>query len=530
MNLNKTYLILNLHAHLPYIPPSANGTLEENWFFEAVVESYIPLIKMMETLSDEGIRPGLTLSISPTLGAMLENEEMEKKLRKYVSSRIALCEKEMEISRDQRVSGVILMYKSLYESAMETLSKYSGDLITPLKRFQHNAQIEIITTSATHAVLPLLSHREAVKAQIATACEDYRDRFNRGTAGFWLPECAYSPGLEKELKLSNIKYFFLESHAAGHSFANSVFSSYSSGDGLNYFFRDSESSRMVWSSSFGYPGNGAYREFYRDIGYDRDTSYLREYTGTEFRIPTGLKYFRISGNNVPLEKKEIYDYEEAQRAVEKDASDFLSRIMARSAKVYEKTGIRPLIVNCFDAELFGHWWFEGPEFLENVIRKIRQERLPVQIVTPGEYMGLSPSSQGQTPGVSSWGEKGYFDPWLNEKNDFIYPKLYEVTARMVKIADRYKNQDLPHLTRRALNQLGREILLAQSSDWPFMMYTGPHREYAQKRFLNHIENAVLIMEGISEKKIDEKKILALEKENNVFQRMDFRIFCSGTSF
>ncbi|MEW5950840.1 MAG: DUF1957 domain-containing protein [Elusimicrobia bacterium] len=527
----KTYLILNLHAHLPYIPASENGVLEENWFFEAVTESYIPLISMMQNLSDEGIKPALTFSLSPTLGAMLENEEMEKKLTKYVSNRLALCEKELETSKDQRISSVILMYRALYESAAETIAKYSGDLITPLKRLQHNGQIEIITTSATHAVMPLISRKESIRAQISLACDDYKDRFNRPAAGFWLPECAYDGRLEKELKLSDIKYFFLESRACSDSFPNSVFSAYRSKEDLNYFFRDSEASRRVWSADFGYPGNGVYREFYKDIGYDRDLEYLYPYTGTRIKSPTGLKYYRITEKGASLDKKEIYDYESAQIQAEKDARDFLNYLCAKSQKIYESRGIRPLINCCFDAELFGHWWFEGPEFLENVIRIIRKDRLPVQIVTPCEYLQIAGSLPcDSSPCVSSWGEKGYFDPWINDNNDFIYPKLYEVVSKTAKLADRHKNQDLSFVFKRALNQLAREVLLAQSSDWAFMIYVGPHGEYAKKRFNYHIDNAVNLIKEISERNIDEKKLLKLEKENFIFRNADFRIFCSDASF
>lgn len=527
----KTYLIITLHAHLPYIPCVENSVLEENWFFEAVVESYIPLISTLETLSDEGIRPGLTISLSPTLCAMLESESMEKKLRKYVSDRLALCEKELEISKDQRISSVIVMYKALYENAMETIVRYSGDLITPLKRLEHDRQIEIITTSATHAVLPLIPNREALRAQISAACDDYKDRFNKDTQGFWLPECAYNERVERELMLSNIKYFFLDRRACHSGFQNSIFSSYRSKEGLNYFFRDDETSRKVYSADFGYPGNGVYREFYKDIGYERDLQYLYPYTGTFLKSPTGLKYYRITAKDVPLDKKEIYDYEIAQAQVEKDVCDFLEGICSKGKYLWEKRGIRPLINCCFNAELFGHWWFEGPEFLETVIRKIRTDRLPIQIVTPCEYLEYVGSQEClQLPAISSWGENGYFDPWLNKKNDFMYSRLYEIVAKTALIAGRNKNQDLSFLTRRALNQLLRELLLAQSSDWAFMLYVGRHSEYAARRFNMHIENASALIKQISEKNIDEKKLDRLEKENSILKMVDFRTVCTDTFF
>jgi len=295
----KGSLILVLHAHLPYVNhPSSPDFLEENWFFEGVVETYIPLITMLESLAKDGIKAGITVSISPTLGAMLENESLEKKLIAYVDSRLALLEKEAERAGEQEpLAKTVRLYQRVYEQAAELLHRYSGDIITPLKQFQAAGQIEIITTSATHAVLPLLSRPEALRAQIAVAAEDYEDRFNRKSSGFWLPECAYDKRLQTYLKLSGFNFVFLEAHGVqfGSPAAPSgVYSPYRTPNGLSVFGRDCESSKEVWSARFGYPGDPAYREFYRDLGYDGDEEYLKPWLGGQ-RRPLGLKYHRITG-------------------------------------------------------------------------------------------------------------------------------------------------------------------------------------------------------------------------------------------
>jgi len=527
---SKGYLVINLHAHLPFINHQGKDYIEENWFFEAVAESYIPFIKMVDGLVKDGIRPSLTLSLSPTLGAMLENDNLEKKLKRYLNSRLDLIEKEYARAGNEGALNALKIYQNLYEDAVETVVKYSGDLITPLKQFQHSNDIEIITTSATHSVLPLLVQKEAVNAQIAMAVEDYKDRFNKAPSGFWLPECAYDERLPECLKLNNLKYFFLESNAVESAARNGVFSAYSTQNDVNFFLRDSVSSMEVWSSQFGYPGNEYYREFYRDIGYDRETEYLKPFTNSELRIPTGLKYHRITGKNCDLADKEYYDREKALEAVDRDASDFLEKRVAQMNELSEKLQAKPLIVNCYDAELFGHWWFEGPAFLDKVIRKIRQDRIPLQIVTPSEYLEISQAPQKMEPNVSSWGENGYFDPWLNQENDFLHDKIYEINQRMVSVANRFKNQDLKNATSRALNQAAREVLLLQSSDWPFMLHTGSHAQYALEAFHGHLKNADKLIKGILEKNLDEAFLSRLEKEHNIFPRMDFRIFCSKSSF
>jgi 1,4-alpha-glucan branching enzyme len=529
-------LMFLLHAHLPYVNhPRDSSFLEENWFFEAVVETYVPLISALERLAAEGIRPGVTLSISPTLGAMLENEALEDKLQLYVESRLELIEKELErAENDPALLKNVRHYQKLYEEAAAVLHKYSGDLITPLKALQHAGQIEIITTSATHAVLPLLTRPEAVRAQLAVAAEDYQDRFNRKSAGFWLPECAYEPRLNSYLKLSGFNYTFMESHAveqAGAQAPNGVYSTYRTGNGVGLFARDAASSREVWSSKFGYPGDPAYREFYRDLGYDGDYEYVRPYLGSDgVRRPLGLKYHRITGAGHDLSAKEYYDPEAAAARVEAHAADFLARRMKQTDDFYAARGTRPLIVSCYDAELFGHWWFEGPAFLETVIRKIRQERLPLQFVTPSEYLNSCQEPQEIVPGVSSWGESGYFDPWVNESNDFIYGAVYAATDKMIETANRFRNQDLGSLALRALNQAARETLLAQSSDWAFLLYIGSHSEYAKARLEDHAANAVRLLTEVIEKRVDEQALAELEQKNSVFPRIDFKIFASVSRF
>ena len=220
----------------------------------------------------------------------------------------------------------------------------------------------------------------------------------------------------------------------------------------------------------------------------------------------------------------------AMARVEAHATDFLARRMAQTDEFYNNRGGRPLIVSCYDAELFGHWWFEGPAFLESVIRKIRQDRLPIQFVTPEEYLNSSPEPVEINPQVSSWGENGYFDPWVNESNDFIYPKVLAVTDRMIETANRFRNQDLSTATLRALNQAAREVLLAQSSDWPFLMYIGSHSQYAAGRVDEHAANASRLLSEVLEKRVDEKNLGDLEKKNSLFPRLDFRLFASVSKF
>ena len=532
---SRASLLFVLHAHLPFVNhPASSSFLEENWFFEAVAETYVPLIRMFERLAADHIRPGITLSVSPTLGAMFENEELKEKLFSYLESRLEILGKEkIRLKKEKKVLKALAMYERLYLDSLDLLHANGGSLIIPLRALQRAGQIEIITTSATHAVLPLLIRKEAVRAQVAVAATDYESRFGIKPKGFWLPECAYEPSLNAYLRMSGFKYSFAESHSIdgmSDKAVFGVFSSYRSPNGMNFFIRDSFSSAEVWSARNGYPGNPAYREFYRDLGFDADLDYIRPYLGEGgTRHPLGIKYYRITDSSKDLSGRDYYDPDKAMAQVEKDAADYVRRRIEQSAAV-SMPGREPLIVNCYDAELFGHWWFEGPAFLENVIRRIRKERLPLRFVTPSEYQAAYPQPPELVPGVSSWGEKGYFEPWVNPSNDWIYRNLFSVTDKMIDAANFFKTRHLMPLQRRALNQAAREVLLAQSSDWAFLIYIGSHAAYAKRRFAEHVNSAAELLEKSIQNNINEQELLKLELKNNIFPNMDFRLFSSPARY
>jgi len=322
MSLNKGSIAIVLHAHLPFVRhPEYPRFLEEDWFFEAVIETYIPIISMLERLVKDGIRPALTISLSPTLCAMLEDDLLEKRCRQYLENRMELIEEEIsKIGDHGPAAETAKMYRELFSQAYSIMNKYSGDLITPFKQLQQAGQIEVITCSATHALLPLIIHPESLRAQITAAADDYNDRFNRKTKGFWLPECGYDHRIPQFLKLAGVKYFFSESHTINYSRPRpkmGIYAPLKTPSGVMTLGRDAESAREVWSSKFGYPGDPAYREFYKDLGFDADYDYIKPYLHPDgVRRSIGIKYHRITGT-VDLAGKELYDPSLARAAAEK---------------------------------------------------------------------------------------------------------------------------------------------------------------------------------------------------------------------
>jgi len=282
-----------------------------------------------------------------------------------------------------------------------------------------------------------------------------------------------------------------------------------------------ESSKQVWSSQEGYPGDYHYREFYRDVGFDLDLGYLRPYLPAgDVRVNLGVKYYRITG---PGENKEPYEPAAARERAAEHAGHFLG---CRERQVEWLSGIvtdrPPLIVAPYDAELFGHWWYEGPDWLDFLLRKIACDQRAIELITPSEYLAQHPRLQTATPSASSWGYKGYAEFWLNDSNDWIYRHLHRAEDRMVEMVRQHPGAQ--GLERRALDQAARELLLAQGSDWAFIMKTGSHRDYAVRRTQEHLVRFSRLADMIASGRIDERRLTEIEYADNLFPDLDYRVY------
>jgi len=281
-----------------------------------------------------------------------------------------------------------------------------------------------------------------------------------------------------------------------------------------------ESSKQVWSAKEGYPGDYDYREFYRDVGFDLDYDYIRPYLHSDGnRVNLGIKYYRITG---PGDEKEPYRPLIAREKAATHAGNFLFNREKQIEYLHDFLGIKPIVVSPYDAELFGHWWYEGPDWLEFFLRKAHFDQSTFALITPSEYLERHPKLQVITPSMSSWGYKGYNEVWLEGSNDWIYPHIHIMADRMVELANRFPEAD--ELTRRALNQLARELLLAQSSDWAFIMKTGTMVEYAQKRTRDHIARFNKLYWDILGSRINEQWLKEIENRDNIFPDIDYTIY------
>jgi 1,4-alpha-glucan branching enzyme len=511
-------LMLVLHAHLPYVRhPEHDYFLEENWFYEAVVETYIPLLDMFHRLLNDGVGFRITLSLSPTLLEMLKDPLLNRRLLRHMDGLQELTEKETtRTGGDPSFAPLARMYnkrvrnlKDLYER------RYSGDIVGAFRALADTGQVETITTAATHAYLPLLApFPEAVRDQIRTGVRNHRKHIGQEPAGVWLPECGYYEGLGRILREEGAGFFFLEAHGLLHARPRArygVFRPIRCPSGPAAFGRDAETARRVWSAEAGYPGHPDYRDFYRDIGHDLPMGYIGPHIHPDgIRTFTGIKYFSVTGNT---DAKIPYVRERALRRASEHAGGFIRSLDERASGIRQGYGFSPLIVAPFDAELFGHWWYEGVEWLEHLLRGLDSEKT-IRTVTPSEYLTENPGLQSASPHLCSWGDGGFGSTWINRTNSRALRRLHRACEQMETLKDVICNPSA--LQQRALRQALRELMLASASDWGFLMQKGSHAGYAERRLTGHLRNFGELHGMLTENHLNEQRIEALEERNCLF--------------
>ncbi|MBD0379865.1 1,4-alpha-glucan branching protein domain-containing protein [Paenibacillus sedimenti] len=523
------YVAFVLHAHIPYVRQTEEHvTLEERWFFEAVVDSYLPLIDMLDRLLKDGIRFRLTLSLSPPLLAMLADPLLQQRLRKQLASLRELAQREVfRLWGDPEFAPTAIHYADRYRRLAELYDRLGGDLIGNFRSLRDTGCVELITCAATHAFLPLVKNDAALRAQLEAAVVEFRRHFGADPAGIWLPECGYTPAVEPHLQALGLRHFVVDAHAHAQAMTTPQAKARAGAPlrtrgGACAFARDPEAGAQVWSAASGYPSDADYREYYRDIGFDlghedpAEWDYIKPYVLPDGqRIHTGLKYHRVTGPAAGGAKAPYHPARAAHKA-QHHAEHFIAarvaqlRSLAREGEAQSaaagtpRPAEPPVIVCPYDAELFGHWWYEGPQWLEAVLRGLDAARsdnpdVVVSTTTLGAYAAAhAPTTEAELP-VSSWGRGGYAEVWLQPHSQWVHPQLHAAEDRMLRIARKHPDPSaLTSLQQRALNQAARELMLAQSSDWTFILDAGTVTDYASRRIRTHLEQLHLLLDGFED--------------------------------
>jgi 1,4-alpha-glucan branching enzyme len=520
------HIALVLHAHLPYVRhPEHSRHLEEHWLFEAMIDCYLPILRVLMDAAERRSRFRLTVSLSPTLLSMFRDALLSRRFLDYLHGVQVLCERETSRHRGDAGRRSLARY---YHQRIDALRRFylvrlRGDLVSAWSELADAGVVELMTTTATHGYLPLLrSVPAAVRAQLRVASDYFKDLFGRAPEGLWLPECGYYPGLETEVRGAGFRWFVLDAHGveqASPAPLQGVYAPVAAGE-VAVFGRDPESAREVWSRDLGYPGHPSYREYHWDLGFEGDALALGDFLPPGVvAAPTGIKYFRVTGRT---DNKALYDPQEALIQANRDAARFVERRRRMLVRLGGSPR-KPLIVSPFDAELFGHWWFEGPSFLEGVIRRLDADTYP-EPVTLGEYLERFGTSGAVQPAASSWGEGGYNSAWLRADTGWAHLRLHLAAQELSSLVLSRRGQPQDGHVWRLLRQAARTLLLAQSSDWTFHFGRGGGSDYAAARLVSFLARFRYLTETVRLGGADERKLRALEAMDNLFPALDLDHF------
>ncbi len=497
-----------LHAHMPYVKKHGTWPFGEEWVYEAMAETYLPLLNMLNSLIDEGVSPRITINISPVLLEQLADPYMKGRFEEYLKSRIELAEEDIKrLRRKKELQRLAEMYREMYEDIMRSYHKYNRDIPGAFKKLQDKGHVEMIACAATHAYLPLLLYDEWVYAQLKVGVETYKKFFSRPPRGIWLPEMGYRPGgkwkgvggVEKEdrkgideiLEELGIEYFFVDAHAIEGRQIRVIFSggeeveenpnwkkrgtTYKAyrvkGRKVYVLGRNMQTSLQVWSRDIGYPGDGWYREFHKTDHH------------------SGFQYWRVTDQSIPLDGKKVYNPAKAKERVREHAEHFYG--VVRGLLEHKPKG--SVVLSPYDAELFGHWWFEGIEWLRLVIKRVSENGEVVKLSTVSEYLDEHPPKEEIELPESSWGYGGGHMTWWNERTEDMWKKEYEAEKKALelKVYSKYRNDK-----KKYILQALRELLLMQASDWEFLIFTEQAPDYGKERFNDHYRRFMEIYEAI----------------------------------
>ncbi len=511
------YLVLVLHGHQPFVRhPDIDHPTEENWLFETLTDCYLPLMQVCQELLDEGINPALTVSLSPPLCDMLSDDYRRSGYIRYLEERIDFLKlKGRGVGGVELDENLVHWYRRRYEACRQVVEENgSGNVIQRCRHFQERQAIDIIATAATHPYLPLWElHPDIVNLQIHLGMRQYAQDFGRSPTGFWLPECGYFRGADSYLRRWGADYFFLARHGLLNGAPTPSHGEYAPAQtprGVRAFARDVPTDHQVAFKETGYRGDPTYADFESDIGLISQSPSVRDLTHQQEPATTGIRCCRAGW--------EPYDPDAAAARCQVHAEDFAKQCQRWAESLRASLGRKPVIVAMFDMEHFGHWWMEGPLWLKLAIRELARRPDSVKLVTAKEYLAMCPQCEVVEPSMSSWGFQGYSETWLMGRNHWIYPALYKATESFRSLAANGRQTN--ELQHAALNQYLRELLLAQASDWAFILHAETASEYATKRVRGHMANLDRIQTGLEQDSLDPQWLATLQNHNTIFADID----------
>ena len=532
------YLSIVLHAHLPYVRSSGRRPdSSEFWFHERARECYLPLIRILDGLQRDGVRTRITLSLSPTLIGILRSPLIQERLAEHVDRMVELSARELNrtalMPELRSLAGTYHLRLLQVHNAL--VQRCGGNLLRAFAEMESRGQVELITCPASHAFLPGLAamQPQAARCQVRLGLDAFERAFGHPPAGFWLPECAYSPELDDILGREQVGYIIVDGRALEHASPpafHGIHAPVYCPSGVAAFGRDRTGGWLMGCDTFGHPTDAAYRDNGTDIADELQSDYLRPFMpDAGVRVGTGIRYQRIGGENG--ESRSYVRTAALDRAAQ-HAEQWMRERMGRAESAAGTMDRPPMFVSAYDMHVFGYRWFEGIEFLDYLLRKTHFDQQVLETITPAEYLGRHQCNQMTVPAASSWGKRGYFEEWVDQDTAWVYHHLSRAARVMQHLTevvtadhaggngkgrsgDPGGNGD--DLSSRALRAAGRQLVLAQSGDWVTMMRSPEQKSYGRERLEQHLSNFARVAWQIGAKRINAVEIEALERDWPIFE-------------
>ena len=566
-----------LHSHIPYVLAHGISPHGTDWLSEAAAECYLPLLDVCNTLIAEGISPKITVGLTPVLVEQLADPWFKDEFASYLKQHVEQAsadQREFRASGNYHQAYLARFWEDWYADRLASFEAIpERDIIGAFKRFQDDGHVEIISSSATHGYSPLLSEDATIQAQVKTGIDSYVRHFGRRPVGYWLPECGYRPryewrtpnvadsatdqqqpyrlrkGVEEFLAENGIRYFFADSqllqgteglgvygdrfdalttlwadYERHHVAVPKSFSPYcayrvNSSDralpDISVFSRDPATGLQVWSAEHGYPGDSWYLEFHK------------KHDGLASKS-LGLRYWRVTRDPVDPNNKALYEPHRVPERIADQADHFVS--VVRNVLATQAPDGHGIVNSVYDTELFGHWWFEGPQFLYDAIKRMAAQPDIIR-QTCSDYLTTTTreSTSIQLP-EGSWGQGGFHWIWLNQNTAWVWDMVYKAESAMKDVLSAHGSDKR---VARLLRQAARELLLITSSDWPFCISTGGAADYAAVRVRNHFDNFSALIDlirrvagGYELTASDRTNFAECEDRDRLFPHIDIRWFDS----
>ncbi|MGI5174623.1 DUF1957 domain-containing protein [Treponema sp. OMZ 840] len=517
----KRQLVITLVAHQGYTRciEKSIPSIWQNTLFPAITDTYIPLLKMMENLQKDEVPFSLSLVLSPTLCALLDDPVVQEEYSLWLERLIALGEQEIERTKNMPdLAALVKFYVKQLKQKKNFFTLCGGMLLPKFAEFASVGHIEFLVTAASFCFLPHYRKlNEAIDAQIEMGLVSHRNYFGAIPEGFWLPAMGYMEGLEKNIRKYGFSYTVLDSH--GFLFSepmpqNGVFSPACCRNSLAVFGRDPKTPEDINQN---FVKNAVYRNQNGDIGFDFPLDDLQPLLqGQRERCVTGFKYWAQKS------PKTIYNHCAADKQAALDAAKFLASKEERLEKASRELGGKSVSLVCaIDARDLGQNWYEGIYWLEQVFRQAAQSG-GITCTSYSDVLRKQPDLQEISPFMSANEGSGYAENLLDKSNSWMLRYALKAAERMVDLADRFSGDS--GLKERCLNLAAKQVLIAQSSDWPRMLHAGIKSDYACDIFKYSVQGFSTIYDSLGANSVSTEWLTRTEKDFPLFPWINYRIF------